>query len=417
MTCASCSLGTHAPHSALVTASTVRFDLPGPLLAVAPRHVPCGSVTRVLHVSQPTEAGVANVLLSLVKDQVARGWEVHVAAPLEGHLLADAGAAHATTHHWAAVRSPGLSTFFETLRLRQIVEAAQPDLVHLHSAKAGLAGRLAVRGSRQTIFQPHAWSFEAVTGSMKSATREWERFARRWTDLTVCVSEAEMQMGRRERCLGRQSVVIPNGVDTDHWSPQDRDAARRLVGIPVTGQVVVCVGRLSRQKGQDVLLDAWPEVRRRFRSAHLYLVGDGPNRQELESRQVPGITLVGQAGPQPWLAAADVVVIPSRWEGMPLILLEAMSSGRAVVAAHVNGTAETLVDERLLVRPDDAADLTRAIADVLSDPSRRAELEEKNREHAIAHLDVRRAAEATAVASQSLKQHRQRQGPHGGLGC
>ncbi|OMQ15223.1 glycosyl transferase, partial [Modestobacter sp. VKM Ac-2676] len=71
----------------------------------------------------------------------------------------------------------------ETLTLRRVVRAADPELVHLHSAKAGLAGRLAVQGSRRTVFQPHAWSFEAVTGGVAEASRRWERAAQRWTHL------------------------------------------------------------------------------------------------------------------------------------------------------------------------------------------------------------------------------------------
>ncbi|NEA48622.1 glycosyltransferase, partial [Streptomyces sp. SID10815] len=67
----------------------------------------------------------------------------------------------------------------------------RPDLVHAHSAKAGLAGRLAVRGRIPTVFQPHAWSFEAVGGATAALALRWERWGTRWAARTVCVSEAE----------------------------------------------------------------------------------------------------------------------------------------------------------------------------------------------------------------------------------
>lgn len=146
---------------------------------------------RILHVSQPTEAGVPNVLLAYAQDQLARGWDVHVACPGdEGYLSASARRLGATHHDWSAHRSPGRQSFGEARRLRRMIDSIDPDVVHLHSSKAGLTGRLALRGSRPTLFQPHAWSFEAATGATGRGAIVWEHWARRWTTMTVCVSQS-----------------------------------------------------------------------------------------------------------------------------------------------------------------------------------------------------------------------------------
>ena len=187
---------------------------------------------RVLHVAQPLDAGVPNVAGDLVADQVARGWDVAAASPEAGDLRGFALRAGARHLRWEAVRAPGPSSAHEAAALARLVGEYEPDLVHLHSAKAGLAGRLAIRGARPTVFQPHSWSFEAARGAQRTAAIRWERFATRWADAVVCVSEDERERGR---ALGIRAgwAVLPNGVDLERLVPADaaersaaRDAAR-----------------------------------------------------------------------------------------------------------------------------------------------------------------------------------------------
>ena len=149
----------------------------------------------------------------------------------------------------------------ECLRLSRIIEEADPDVVHLHSSKAGLAGRLVLRNRIPTVFQPHAWSYLAATGGVRAASRRWERFATRWTAVTVCVSDAERAAGGRLGIDGR-TVVIHNGVQLTTFRPQgsrDRVAARKLLGLADV-PTAVCIGELAAQKGQADLLEAWADV-------------------------------------------------------------------------------------------------------------------------------------------------------------
>ncbi|WP_236010076.1 glycosyltransferase [Actinomadura physcomitrii] len=121
---------------------------------------------RVLHVSQPNAGGVAVYVGQAVADQRRRGWEVAVACPAGGDLPARCAAAGVPWFNWDAGRAPGPGTPLEALRLRRLVKGFQPDVVHLHSAKAGLAGRLLRRPAGvPAIFQPHGWSRPAGSGS------------------------------------------------------------------------------------------------------------------------------------------------------------------------------------------------------------------------------------------------------------
>jgi glycosyltransferase involved in cell wall biosynthesis len=326
----------------------------------------------ILHVSQPTDGGVGRYVADLATDQVGRGWRVLVASPTYGDLAAetmDAGAGHLP---WTAGRAPGPGSLLDATRLSRIVREARPDLVHLHSSKAGFAGRLALRGRLPTIFQPHAWSFEAVSGLVRPAAVAWERSATRWATVLLCVSEAERRRGE-EHGIHANWRVIPNGVDPELWpaaTAQERAEARTRVGLD-DRPTVVCVGRLAPQKGQDLLLTAWPAVAKEVPGAQLALVGDGPDLKKLRAQADRAVVFAGQREDvADWLAAADVVAFPSRWDGMSIGLLEAMARGRSVVATDVPGAAEALDAE--LVPPEDPAALAGAIAVRLSDPDRAA---------------------------------------------
>lgn len=359
----------------------------------------------VLHVSQPTEGGVGRQLLALIADQLDRGYDVAVACPPGGELRERAVAAGARHHSWTAARFPGPGVTLETAALRRIVERSQADLFHLHSSKAGLAGRLVLRGRRPTLFQPHAWSFEAVNGVVGQAALYWERMSARWAHLVVCVSEGERLRGENAG-IRANFRVIPNGVDLQAFPPAsagDRAAARARLGRPANDPLVVCVGRLARAKGQDVLLEAWPRVRARVPAAALVLVGTGPDEDALRRRAPAGVELVGERDDVlDWLAAADVVVQPSRWEAMSLALLEAMARGRSVVVTDVAGMPEILAGVEGAVVPVEApAPLGSAIADRLLD-SERAEAEGRENRRLVEGFDLRRTTDEFAAAYREL---------------
>ncbi len=122
-----------------------------------------------------------------------------------------------------------------------------------------------------------------------------------------------------------------------------RARAQLVSDIGADDAVVVCVGRLSAQKGQDLLVEAWPAIRRASPGAVLVLVGSGPDEGALRAAAGEGVRFVGeQADVRPWLAAADVVAQPSRYEGMSLGVLEAMAAGRPVVASDAAGMREAI---------------------------------------------------------------------------
>lgn len=353
----------------------------------------------VLHVAQPVDGGVAQVVTDLVRAQTRSGIRAVVACPPHGPLAAAAAVQGAAVVPWSAVREPGAGLPRETADLARIVRRTAPHLVHAHSAKAGLAVRLALRGSVPTVFQPHAWSFEAVTGLPALLATRWERRGARWAARVLCVSEDERRRGERAG-IDAHWAVVHNGVDTARFAPSAPDRARRarerLLACSLApaqdAPLVVCMGRLCRQKGQDVLLRAWPAVTARIPGARLVLVGDGPAREELRAQAPPQVLFAGPAAdPVPWYAAADLVVLPSRWEGMALAPLEAMACGRPVVLTDVGGARESLPPVHraaCLVPPDDPDALTGAVVRLLTDRELSESLGRQARDHVRATRDV-----------------------------
>ncbi|MEU4323621.1 glycosyltransferase [Nonomuraea dietziae] len=304
---------------------------------------------RVLHVTQPVDGGVGAYVAAVAADQVRRGWHVAVACPSEGRLRPHLAELGVPWLDWRAGRSPGPADLAAGLRLGRLLRDFAPDAVHLHSAKAGLVGRAVIRGRVPTLFQPHGWSWLAARGPVAAMALAWERAAARWAGVLVCVGEGETATALRHDVRGNL-VIVRNGVDLRRFrpaGPQERAAARARHGVPEFAPLAVCVGRVTRQKGQDLLLAAWELVTKDCQAARLVIVGDGDLLEGLRSQAGPGVHFAGPvADPRSWYAAADVVVLPSRWEGLPLTALEALATGRALVASDVPGLAE-VVGERV----------------------------------------------------------------------
>jgi glycosyltransferase involved in cell wall biosynthesis len=293
---------------------------------------------------------------------------------LEGSLIEDArrrGIAVRVLDELVRPVSPGrdLAAF---QRLRGLFESERPDIVHTHSSKAGILGRAAAWCAKVpvVVHTNHGLPFYGEQ-SLPVRALYWglEKAATRVTDAVVCVGE-EMRRQSIAARLGPAGLfeVIYSGIETEAFL--DAGSSRACLSIPEGVPVVGVVSRMARHKGHRYLVEAAPP------GVHLLFVGDGEERGSLE-RQVAArglrATFAGHVPPEAvpeLIAAMDVLVHPSLWEGLPRAAVQALLVGRPVVAFDCDGAREVVVDgvTGRLVPPKSVEGLRGAIQDLLGRP-------------------------------------------------
>lgn len=263
----------------------------------------------------------------------------------------------------------------------------RPDVVHTHSSKAGIVGRVAGRlaGAQVVVHSVHGWSFnEALSGSTRAAVVWAERLAARWTDALVVESSTDLPKGQRLGIgRGRDYALIRNGIDLSRFPADvERAAVRSSIGVPEDAWVVGTVGRLAEQKDPLLMVDAFERMRASRPDARFVWIGDGPLRGEVEARIAAGglgdsFLLLGVRRDVPeLLAALDAFALSSRWEGLPRTVTEAMASGLPVVSTAVDGVVEAVENDRtgILVTPNDAQRLAEGMARLADAPTEAARM-------------------------------------------
>jgi glycosyltransferase involved in cell wall biosynthesis len=334
----------------------------------------------LLQVLQPLDGGVAQHVLWLALGLRERDWPVEVAAPPDCSVLAALEAGGVTVHRLPLSRSPAASDVATARALRALLSDGRHVLVHAHSSKAGALSRIAAGGRRPVVYTPHCFAFAASAFGPAARTvyRAVEQMLVYRTAAIVAVSEWEAQLARRSlKGVGGKVVAIPNGVRAPDTPPAP---ARDLVEFAAGAPVALFLSKLRAQKNPLALVRAAAHLNARAAlPGRVAIVGEGELegdvRHEIAARGLGrDVRLFPFAGAvHPYLAAADLLVLPSRWESLPISLIEAMASGLPVLATAVGGVPELVHDgvTGRLVPPDDEPALAAALATLLEDRDRR----------------------------------------------
>lgn len=349
-----------------------------------------GAPRRMIHVIGASEYGGGSVMITQwARAAVEAGWVVDILTsnPKTQAAARDAGAGVVNLDVARRAIRP-LRDLADLIRLYRFFRANRYDLVQCHTSKGALLGRAAARAAKvpAIIATAHGFAFNEHSSRLTiGAITLVERVAARWCDRITFVSEfhgrwaADLGIGRPS-----QHVVIPNGIpDVTERIQHERAAARAGLGVTEDEFLVVANARLAPQKGLDVLIDALPKVvANASRPLRVVIAGDGPQRTALESmvreRSLgQTVSLVGFRSDIPdLLQAADAIVLPSRWEGLSISLLEAMASARPIVTTRIGSNVEVTMDGRdaLLVDRDDAESLAGALSRIITEPTLASEL-------------------------------------------
>lgn len=235
-------------------------------------------------------------------------------------------------------------------KVKKLMQDEKISLVHAHGTRATSNVFWAARSLKiPIVYTIHGWSFHDNQNDLVKKIRVWsEKFLTSKMDVNISVSASNRNSGQREM-KNFISSVINNGIDQDKFNPEKKSRdIREELKIKKEAIVLLFMARFTEQKQPVAMVHAFEKAIKREPSIHLLMVGDGDQKKEVldivnDSIHKPGITF------QPFrqdvpdiLAAADIFVLPSLWEGLPIGLLEAMSMGKAVIATNVDGTSEII---------------------------------------------------------------------------
>ncbi|SDD75863.1 glycosyltransferase [Actinokineospora iranica] len=332
---------------------------------------------RVLQViSEMGTGGAEALVVEMVRRGADFGWESAVASG-GGHRAEQVRAAGVPTFDVPVAARTAVGVLRATAATRRALRRFEPDVVVAHNVSATAVSRLAmaVAGRRPLVTVFHGVAESDYPGTARVLTHAADR--------VVAVAAVTASRLRAAGLSKPDITVIRNGV-TPAPAESDQASTRAALGVAPEVPVALCLARLEPQKRHDVLLDAWARL---DGDAVLLVAGDGSLREPLEQRcAVLGlgerVRFLGDRGDVPaLLAAADITVLTSDWEGMPVAVLESLAAERPVVATDVDGVREVL--ERgggTLVPRRDPAAVAAAVRALLFD------------------ADARRAAAAAGLA-------------------
>lgn len=279
------------------------------------------------------------------------------------------------------------SDLFAFFEIYNIIKSRKPDIVHLHSSKAGVLGALACKamGVKKIVFTAHGWVFnEKLPWFKKRLYVLISRFAALFQDAIICVSEYDKTAALKYKIAPANKLfVIHNGIDLSKLDfltkEQATDKLSEILNskfpIPYTlnpkPYLIGTVANLYKNKAIDVLIEAAKLISetKPEQNFTFIVIGEGKERKNLESRiknyeLKDKFFLVGSVA-EAWkyLKAFDIFVLPSLKEGFPYVILEAMAAGLPIIASKVGGIPEMIEDGRsgLLINPGDAKELAGAI--------------------------------------------------------
>ncbi|PVE53447.1 hypothetical protein DC429_12375 [Arthrobacter sp. TPD3018] len=318
---------------------------------------------RILHIAESAQGGVGTYLTEILSDQARRYGEDRVRALVPAqHAAHLSGVDRRLLVTWQRRSRSAGSVFALAAAIRRAIAQLAPTIVHAHSSFAGGVLRLIYGWGRRPPFRivycPHGWAFDRRSSTIKQRLIERiERDLAPSADRIVLISDHERREALRIGIDPGRLALVLNGIADLHsdWPARWQDDRVR----------VLFVGRLDTQKGFDTLLDAVEPIQDEVAVRVIGKAVAGPaTAPRKRSPQIEYLGWRSLSEVATEIAAADVVAIPSRWEGFGLVALEAMCGGCAVVASDVGGLREIVVDgvTGYLVPPDSPERLMRALS-------------------------------------------------------
>lgn len=264
-------------------------------------------------------------------------------------------------------------------QVRKLIKKYNPDIVYMHSSKAGAIGRIANIGLKNCRFyNPHGWAFNMECGSMKKALYCWiEKLLNPLCDIVIAISDYEKQSAIKNKiCNPNKIKVIFNGIDIEGYVRKRKISSlkRKDLGISDNAYIIGTVGRITKQKAPDSFIMAANLIKKQIPEAFFLMVGDGDMQEQIEnSIKKLGlkdfVLITGWVDePMEYINLFDQAMLLSRWEGFGLVLAEYMLAGKPIIATEVDAIPNLISNRNngLLIRVDDINAIVQASIEIFN---------------------------------------------------
>lgn len=281
------------------------------------------------------------------------------------------------------------------LKIGKIIKKEKPDIVYLHSSKAGAVGRLALLFNFKVkiLYNAHGWYFNAqISNKKKIVFAIIEKILAFKTDKIINISQSEYDSALKYKIASHKKMcVIENGIDFSKFKDSDkyRSETRKKFNINEDDIVIGAVGRLSEQKDPMTSIKAFKFVKEKYKNAKLLFVGSGELEDKVKeyaeiNNLDKDIIITGWVDcVEKYIPAFDIAILPSKWEGFGLVIVEYMACDKPIVACNVGGIADIIKDKDngYLIKCEDEIDLANKIGILIKNKKNSEKMIQKNKSY------------------------------------
>lgn len=275
--------------------------------------------------------------------------------------------------------------------IRKIVKKENPEIVYLHSSKAGALGRIALLFNRKIkiIYNAHGWYFNADIGKKRIIYQIIEKMLAYRANKIIAISKSEYASALEKRiCKKNKLCLIENGIDTNYYKDYEnyREKMRKQYNIEDDAIVIGIVGRISEQKDPITSIKAAEQIIEYNQKVYFLFVGDGNLKEDVvqyakEKKIDSNIIITGWVKEvKPYISMFDIAMLPSKWEGFGLAILEYMICKKPIIATKIGGIANILDKEgaAFFIEKENVDDIVNHIKYIINNYEKIVQIVEQN---------------------------------------
>lgn len=332
---------------------------------------------KVLHITQAVIGGTLEYIKLFFNNIDVSKFEVELICPSYGPMKQQIEALGFNVYTVEMKRKINLvSDLSSYIQVSRLIKKIKPDIIHIHSSKAGVIGRIAAyRNKIPNVYNPHGWSFSMdISNRKKNMYAFIEKKCSKYCNFVINISDEEQKLALKYNiCSENKMKTIYNGIDLTKYDGNfNKKQILKELCIPEDSYVIGMVARLSKQKSPKTFLAIAAKLHTKIRNAYFILVGDGELMSELnEMIDTLGIRknirITGWTNRvNQYISVFDVGILTSKWEGFGLVLAEYMASMKPVIASNVGGIPNVIKDNYngRLIYPDDIEGFCDAIISI-----------------------------------------------------